>query len=240
MISHLTGRAKAWASALVCDTLAGFQEALTKTFDMVSSSREKAQELSNLRQGRDSVCDYAINFRTLVAESGWNNAALYVVFLKGLAPSIQDLLLPLDLPTDLEALIALAIRTDNRRLQLRQQRESKLKIPVRVTTAPDLRWPTLKRSSPDAQPHLHTTPEEEGMQLGRARLTPDEHQRWQQERRCFNCGGVGHLVSSCLVKMSQAVSQIQVSKPVPRTLTKVNDLEVLIGSGADESLMDWD
>ena len=163
---------------------------------------------------------------------------------KGLAPSIQDLLVPLDLPTDLDALITLATRTDNRRLQFQRQRESKLKIPVRVTTAPDSRWPTSQWSLPDAQPHLLTTPEEEAMQLGRARLTPEEHQKRQQEGRWFYCGGVGHLISSCPVKKSQVVSQIQVSKPVPCTLTKVklnsvNDLEVRSDSGADESLMDW-
>ena len=82
MISHLTGRAKAWASAewsrssTVCDTIMGFQATLTKTFDPVSSSREKVQELSTLKQGKDSVCDYTIQFRTLVAESGWNNTAV--------------------------------------------------------------------------------------------------------------------------------------------------------------------
>lgn len=74
-----------------------------------------------MKQGKDSVCDYPIHFRTLAAESRWNNTALYDVFLKGLAPAIQDLLVPLDLPTDLDALIALGIRTDNRRLQLYRQ-----------------------------------------------------------------------------------------------------------------------
>ena len=131
MISHLTGRAKAWASAewsrnsTACETIAGFQTALTRTVDPVCSSREKAQELSTLRQGKDSVCDYAIHFHTLAAESGWNNAALYDVFLRGLSADIQDLLVPLDLPASLDALIALAIRTDNRHTQFRKQRELK-------------------------------------------------------------------------------------------------------------------
>ena len=166
------------------------------------------------------------------------------VFLKGLANSIQDLLVPLDLPTDLDTLIALTIRTDNRRMQLQHQREAVLRVPGRTTTAPVSRWPTTQRSPPDAQPHLHAAPEEEAMQLGRAWLTPEEHQRRQQEGRCFYCGGVGHLVSSCPAKKSQVVSKIQASKPVSRTLTKVKlnsayDLEALIDSGADESLMDW-
>ena len=76
-----------------------------------------------MKQGKNF--DYAIHFRTLAAESGWNNSALYNIFLKGLAPAIQDLLIPLDLPTGLDALIALAIRTDNRRSQLQGQREPK-------------------------------------------------------------------------------------------------------------------
>ena len=102
MISHLAGRAKAWASdecsrnSTACEIIAGFQTALTRTFDPVCSSREKAQELSTLKQGRDSVCDYAIHFCTLAAESRWNNVALYDIFLNGLSPDIQDLLVPLD------------------------------------------------------------------------------------------------------------------------------------------------
>ena len=58
-ISHLTGRAKTWASAewsrntTVCDSLKDFEAALARTFDPVSSSREKAQELSHIRQGKD-------------------------------------------------------------------------------------------------------------------------------------------------------------------------------------------
>ena len=148
MISHLTGRAKAWASAewsrnsAVCETIAGFQMALTRTFDPVCSNREKAQELSTLKQGRDSVCDYAIHFRTLAAESGWNNAALYDIFLKGLSADIQDLLVPLDLPSSLDALIALAIRTDNRRTQLRKHREGKRSDRDRQTTLQETKWPT--------------------------------------------------------------------------------------------------
>ena len=64
MISHLTGRAKTAAEwgrgSPVCLSLADFQAALTRTFDPVTMSREKAQELSSLKQGSGSVCDYAI------------------------------------------------------------------------------------------------------------------------------------------------------------------------------------
>lgn len=91
IISHLTGRAKAWDSAEwgrgfpLYSSLTDFQAALTRTFDPVKTDREKAQELTGLRQGKGSVCDYAIRFCTLAAVSGWNSTALYDVFLKGLA-----------------------------------------------------------------------------------------------------------------------------------------------------------
>ena len=82
------------------------------------------------------------------------------------------------------------------------------------------------------------------MQLGRARLTPEECQKQQREGRCFYCGDPGHLVSSCPAKKTPAVSSNQVSKTNFHTLTQVtlnslHVMEVMIDSGADESLMDW-
>ena len=88
MMSHLThGSARAWATAEwardseVCASFKKFVGALRIVFDLVATDREKARELSRLQQGADSVCDYAIRFRTLATESRWNDTALYDVFL---------------------------------------------------------------------------------------------------------------------------------------------------------------
>lgn len=115
MISHLTGKARSWATAEwsrdspLCNSVSEFQAALQKVFEPLCSDREKARELSWIRQGREAVSDYAVRFRTLASESGWNSTALYDVFLKGLAAPIREQLVPLDLPQDLDSLIALAI-----------------------------------------------------------------------------------------------------------------------------------
>lgn len=45
-------------------------------FDHHISGRNAAQRLIALRQDSQSVVDYAIDFRTLAAESGWNIEAL--------------------------------------------------------------------------------------------------------------------------------------------------------------------
>ena len=74
IISHLSGRAEAWAvtewesEPLLCNSIQGFKEGLRKTFDPVSTEQERARELRGLKQGRESVCDYAICFHLGGAE----------------------------------------------------------------------------------------------------------------------------------------------------------------------------
>ena len=38
----------------------------------------------------ETVADYTIDFRTLAAESGWNNEALLTSFYQGLSEDIKD------------------------------------------------------------------------------------------------------------------------------------------------------
>lgn len=87
-LSEILRTQEAHRGSPICDSLTDFKAALTKTFNPVTSNREKAQELSSLKQGSGSVCDYAISFRSLAVESGWNATALYDMFLKGLAAPI--------------------------------------------------------------------------------------------------------------------------------------------------------
>uniref|UniRef100_A0A8P4GTJ9 Gypsy retrotransposon integrase-like protein 1 n=1 Tax=Dicentrarchus labrax TaxID=13489 RepID=A0A8P4GTJ9_DICLA len=210
MISHLTGRARDWATAEwsrgspICQSGDWFIEALRRVFDPTTSGRETARKLSSIRQGKDSVSDYAIRFRTLATDSGWNSTALYDAFIKGLADSIQDLLVPLDLPEDLDSLIALAVRTDHR---LTEQKRDKSQATVFLDHARGRPSPashgwrdSIRSSSP--VPRRATPPSylEEPMQLGRAKLSAEERRRRLQEGRCFYCGQLGHLLAACPVK----------------------------------------
>ncbi|KAI3370894.1 hypothetical protein L3Q82_007408 [Scortum barcoo] len=60
------------------------------------------------------VVDYAIEFRTLAADSGWNEVAIRDAFVTGLTEEIKDHLAPLDLPGNFESLVDMATRIDNR------------------------------------------------------------------------------------------------------------------------------
>ncbi|MGL5565082.1 MAG: hypothetical protein ACRDC4_05055, partial [Plesiomonas sp.] len=116
----LTGKAARWGTAVweskdpCCSTFAALSTEMKKVFDRDAMGREAARKLSVLRQGEGSVSDYLIEFRTLAAESGWNKAAQWDWFLHGLADRVQEEIYALDLPSDLDGLISLALRVDSR------------------------------------------------------------------------------------------------------------------------------
>ncbi|KAK3543201.1 hypothetical protein QTP70_012297 [Hemibagrus guttatus] len=70
-----------------------------------------------LRQRSEAAADYAIRFRTLAAQSGWNDAALWAVFRAGLHPALQSELACHEKATSLSQFVATAIRLDNLRRQ---------------------------------------------------------------------------------------------------------------------------
>ena len=118
IMSHLSGRAEKWATAEwarnshVCSSVQLFTETLGKIFNTTRPGREAARELMGIRQGNQSVSDYAIRFRTLATDSGWNEESLFDAFLYGLAEPIRDQLVNRDLPANVNSLIELTVKID--------------------------------------------------------------------------------------------------------------------------------
>ncbi|XDV25633.1 hypothetical protein PO909_029519 [Leuciscus waleckii] len=69
--------AREWGTAVwemqkdCCDQYALFKEEMIKVFDRSVYGQEASRLLSVLRQGRRSVADFAIEFRTLATTCGW-------------------------------------------------------------------------------------------------------------------------------------------------------------------------
>lgn len=189
MITLLSGRAALWGTAVwesqspCCASFQSFTEELKRVFDRSVSGREAARKLTELQQGDRSVTDYSIDFRTLAAETGWNEEAQWDNFLHGLADRVQREIVGLDLPTTLDGLIELAIRVDGR-LQRRDQQRRSCSFPEREF-AGDTVSPVL---------------DHEPMQVGRTRLTREERERRRTNGLCLYCGASGHVVSNCPVK----------------------------------------
>ena len=199
VIGALSGRALSWATAVwttggsLSSSYGSFTGELLKVFDHPEGGPDPGKRLTSLRQGLRSVADYTIEFRTLSAESGWNDAALRAVFHQGLTETMKDELASRDEPTDLEQLISLSIRLDNRLRERRRERVPRSQprplSPLRRPQSPPPRTP--------ASPGTHLNSEPEPMQLGRARLTPEERARRRAEGACLYCGQPGHLVATC-------------------------------------------
>ncbi|KAM9412399.1 uncharacterized protein ACWYII_026600 [Salvelinus alpinus] len=176
IITLLSEKALAWATAVwdaqspCCASYSTFAEEFKRVFQGPTSGPDSAKQLLTLRQGRRSVTDYAIQFHTVAAASGWNDEALTVCFLKGLSDTIQDELATREPPDNLESLIKLASRIDQRLRERELNRRSLTLAPI----GPSSESPPLSSLTPP-----------EPMQVGR--ISQAERDRRMRERCCLYC-----------------------------------------------------
>lgn len=193
VISLLTGQALRWATAewergsAIRFSFSDFAAELRRVFDPVRPEKEAARLLASLRQGDKSVDQYAIEFRTLAADTKWNESACFDLFYQGLSERLKDELAARDLPSTLHALIDLASRIDRR---LRERRRERTVVGSYMSPPNLFPLPARSGSEQTAEP----------MQLGRTRLTPEERERRYKQGLCFYCSNQGHQVRDCPVK----------------------------------------
>ncbi|KAK7878028.1 hypothetical protein WMY93_031309 [Mugilogobius chulae] len=213
ILSLLSGKAAQWATALyesnslTCQSYSVFTNEMRRVFDHPIKGKEASKRLLALSQGSLSVAQYAVEFRILAAESGWDYVALQGAFLRGLAENIKDELAVRDETNSLEALITLATTLDNRLRERRREKANRQPISrghvsVQSSTSPiaSTTFPVPSSSSDIAQV-------EEPMQLGRARLAPDERLRRQKSGLCIYCGQAGHYISTCPLRPKERAHQ---------------------------------
>lgn len=93
-LNLLTGRALKWASAVwerggkPTNSYNWFIELFKGVFDHQLEGVKIGEKLLTIQQGERRVAEYALEFHTLVAGSGWNDSALKAVFCQGLDPII--------------------------------------------------------------------------------------------------------------------------------------------------------
>ncbi|KAK3511359.1 hypothetical protein QTP70_005292 [Hemibagrus guttatus] len=190
----LTSRALEWASAvwdidpLIRSSFSYFAGMIRGVFEYPGGGKDISLQLMELRQGSNSAADYAIKFRTLAAQSGWNDAVLWAMFRAGLNPDLQTELACHVEAITLSQFVATTIRLDN---LLRQHQAG---TPRSVAGRPWMQtdYPSLRQEAP------------EPMQLWRSRLTEQVHWQRGQMRLCYNCRASGHLSPQCPEKSTSA------------------------------------
>ncbi|KAI2645046.1 Transposon Tf2-9 polyprotein [Labeo rohita] len=209
--SLLTGKALEWATAVwdlghsSYPTFTTFLRSFKEVFQPTSESGEAGEQIVALRQGRRTAADYALEFRTLAAQSGWNDEPLKLHYRKGLNPDLQVELACRDEGLSLNQYIDLSIRIDN---VMRARR------PARPFTAP-LPYQPPAASAP------------EPMQLGTTKLTTEERERRIRNHLCLYCGVAGHIQATCPTRPPRPPTSVSERSP---TLNKC-EITVLLGCG---------
>ncbi|KAL0185666.1 hypothetical protein M9458_017336, partial [Cirrhinus mrigala] len=231
--SLLTGRALEWATAVwrldrpTFPSFAAFLQKFKEVFQPSTESGEAGELIMALRQGRRTAADYALSFRTLAAQSGWNDEPLKLHYLKGLHPDLQVELACRDENLSLEAYIDLSIRVDS---VMRARKPGRLPTPV-----------------PAVAPANETAPEP--MQLGATKLSLEERERRLRGNLGLYCGLAGHIRANCPTRLPRQPSSVSDLNRYQTTVSerfklgfegRVVKTTALIDSGAAGNFIDVD
>ncbi|KAK3522817.1 hypothetical protein QTP86_002714 [Hemibagrus guttatus] len=161
---------------------------IREVFEYPAGGKDISVQLMELRQGSDTAADYAIRFRTLAAQSGWNDASLWAVFRARLKPELQMELTCRAEETTLFQFVATAIRLDN----LMRQHQA----------GPSHLSSVHSRNQPNYSSFREEVPEP--MQLGRSSCMATEN-FWQSRRR-WRSGVTGWREHATLFRCSPIIA----------------------------------
>ena len=194
ILSLLTGTALAWVGPLIranspiVSTTGMLTQEMISVFDHDVTGHDAGTRLMRLRQGKGSVADFSIKFRSLASETGWPEAPIMTMFIQALSGPVRDALATLDPPATLDALVRTAIRIDNR---------------VQESYGKDLGGRTLPDgplglpgSLAESAPPLDTACSEP-MQIDGSFVSQTRHNKRRRPIICFHCEKPGHIRPQC-------------------------------------------
>lgn len=120
IIQQLSGAALRWAETLwtqettVTSSVQDFINHFKEVFGRPVEDSTVSDKLLQLRQGKRSVSEYSLEFRTLAAASGWDEKALLSVYRRGLNPALRLQLAIYDDAIGLEKFIQQTLRVHQR------------------------------------------------------------------------------------------------------------------------------
>lgn len=162
----LTGRAIDWASA-VWDSDPRFKysadyfiQQLREVFEYQAGGRDISTQIINISQGNCTAAEYAVEFRTLASQNGWNDVALKAMFHCSLSTELQAELACKGEDSSFHEFVTLAIKIDNLMRQApkcKDSRRNQRNSPISVT--------------------IDNNSNDEPMQLCVSRLSKEERER---------------------------------------------------------------
>ncbi|MGL5841636.1 MAG: retropepsin-like aspartic protease, partial [Aeromonas hydrophila] len=224
IISRLDRKALRWAEPLwsqnnpMMSSLSAFTKHFKEVFGRPEGDSSLGESLCHLKQGDLSVAEYALQFRTLAAASGWNEQALITTYRQGLDPRVRLHLAAYEDSMGLEKFIQLSIHFATRMQLCLDEHQSQ---------------PAISTAAAQSGPVSHPEPPDDAMQLELSDVSSVKRQ-WERQRRlaqdcCFYCGSAGHFVAKCPLCPARA----QVSTLFP-TQTIRKPLSILVSLTAHD------
>jgi hypothetical protein len=169
-----------------------FIDKLKEMFGDPNELLTAARNLTSLKQ-HNSVANYMSDFVRLSSVLDWNEGALTYQFYTGLKDDVKDELAKVERPADLNTLMTLANRIDQRLYERRLERGNR---PATTNRPP----PRPQNNRPLLPPPPYTGPQP--MEIDTTRpayrnLTPDEFQRRRTLGLCLFCGQPNHIAANC-------------------------------------------
>lgn len=205
-----------WAAAMWCTGISAstsYEEFLRQfrlVFEHPEHGLTAGQRLLNMRQGESAAADYAISFRVLAAESGWNAPAQRDVFIHGLQPDLRREVASRDARQPLDEITSLAITLDLNQVPtdphpaFQQPYQRTVRYSTAGSDAPSARW---KECGPAAlhigSQRVHLRPYTCGQMATSAGLLPstskkeDTHVTHIEHTPCLNLLHSVNIVSMC-------------------------------------------
>jgi hypothetical protein len=217
--SLLSGSALSWYRALherkseLLENYAQFMQTFRDAFGDPNVTLNAQRGLRACYQANRSVTTYAAEFQRIANDAGYNDEALASQFRANLNPEIKDhLAYLLEPPKDLNSLIAIAIKIDNRLYERRQERQQEHQHSMGRHSrssrqqSPRMKSPTSANPTLRHFPETSSTVEPVPMEIDaihHGRLTQAEKDRRRQHNLCLYCGNSGHIANSCPAKRSR-------------------------------------
>ena len=186
-------------------TFASLSAELKRIYDHPIRGQQAGQQLMRLRQSRRSVREFASEFRALAVESGWNEQALLTAFQTGLNRTIGREMALRKEQLSLDEAITTAIKISDQLAQWQAEPSPSGPTAPPVGGNGAIRPAESRYPLPPAESTGSLG--EEPMQLGRARLTPDERLRRRKMGVCLYCGQPGHYLATCPTRPKEMAHQ---------------------------------
>ncbi|KAK3542134.1 hypothetical protein QTP86_016458, partial [Hemibagrus guttatus] len=157
LMSLLTGKAIEWAAAvwetdhLFQTSYTYFVKQLRDVFEYPAGGKDVSTRLLQLSQGRRLAAEYAIEFRTLAAQSGWNDVALKAMFQSSLNIELQAEHACKGVDHSFSEYVTLAMQIDNlmRSTHARIKSASMRNIPTQPLTPSSNSTPSVDPANPE-------------------------------------------------------------------------------------------